>query len=360
VSKDGILISRRRLLKATAAVGTVALASPPIVSQASDVLVLDSQGGEYIDIIQRSVIKPFEKKFGVSVTYSSTGTAAQTYAKIRATGGNPGFDVAGLLTAAQLALGGREKVLLPLTESDVPNLRYIWDRTKTTLPFGVAHSVQYACLLHLKDRLDAPVSWRDYWDPASRYGEKVRGRVLNLNPATILSPFVLILAAELDGGSANNMLSAWELLKKQKPYVGSVQTTMAQVVTLLEQKQIWLTPFWSARGFYYVKQGMPVQMTIPKEGTLALAECAAIPAGASNQKLAKEFINFWLSPETQQAYALAYNISPGRGDITGWPEDFKKGQIVTADQMASVRLPDMTLIADQLRDWTAKWQEIMG
>ena len=53
----------------------------------------------------RTTIEPFEKKFGVKVIYDNTGMAAQNYAKIRASRGAPGIDVAGELTPAEVILG---------------------------------------------------------------------------------------------------------------------------------------------------------------------------------------------------------------------------------------------------------------
>lgn len=98
-------VSRRNLLLSTAAFGVGSLASPFVIPTLSqEVLVVNTQGGEYQEIVERTVIKPFEKKFGVKVTHDPTGTAAEDYAKIRASRGAPGFDVAATLTAAEIIL----------------------------------------------------------------------------------------------------------------------------------------------------------------------------------------------------------------------------------------------------------------
>ena len=81
---------------------------------------------------------------------------------------------------------------------------------------------------------------------------------------------------------------------------------------------------------------------------------------AKNKKLAYEFINFQLDPAIQRAWCLAYFCSPGRGDITDWPKQFAETQIVTAKQFDSVKLPDPDAIGANRKDWTLKWQEIMG
>ena len=57
-----------------------------------DTLVVNSFGGEYQELIEKAVIGPFEKKFGVKVVHDATGTSSQDYAKIRASKGAPGFE----------------------------------------------------------------------------------------------------------------------------------------------------------------------------------------------------------------------------------------------------------------------------
>jgi len=101
-------------------------------------------------------------------------------------------------------------------------------------------------------------------------------------------------------------------------------------------------------------------MIVPKEGVIANIDASAVPVGATNKKLAYEFINFQLDPAIQRAWCLAYFCSPGRGDIADWPKGFADTQIVTAQQFASVRLPDLEAIGNNRKDWTLKWQEIMG
>ena len=79
------------------------------------------------------------------------------------------------------------------------------------------HTLQFDSLLYNKDKLDKPASWADYWQPEKRYGAKVKGHVINYNPANLLSVYALIHAAELGGGSATNMEPAWALLKARSP-----------------------------------------------------------------------------------------------------------------------------------------------
>jgi putative spermidine/putrescine transport system substrate-binding protein len=355
-------LDRRTFIQRTSAATVAAVAAPWVWAQRTDdTLVVNSFGGEYQELIEPTVIRPFEKKFGVKVVHDTTGTSAQDYAKIRASRGAPGVDVAAALSPPEVILGGKEGLLEKFSENEVPNLRFTWEKTRKALPAVAAvHTLQFDSLLYHKDRIERPTSWADYWQPDKRYGAKIKGHVINYNPANLLSVYALIHAAELGGGSATNMEPAWGLLKAQKPYVGVVVTASAEAVPHFENGEVWLSPYWSARSGYYINRGLPYGMTVPKEGVIANIDCACVPVGAKNKKLAYEFINFWLDPAIQRAWSMAYFCSPGRGDITDWPKAFAETQIVTPAQFDSVKFPDLEAIGTNRRDWTLRWQEIMA
>ncbi len=351
-------LTRRGVLQASAG----ALAAPFVTpALAADTLVVNGYGAEYQDILMRTTIEPFQKKFGVQVTYDNTGTAAQNYAKIRASRGAPGFDVAGELTPPEVLLGQKEKLLEPISEAEVPNLKYVWAKSRGIIPAtGVVHSYQYLALLWNKTHLEKPASWANYWQPGTAYDDKVKGHLIAFEPANLLSVYALIMAAKLQRGGLDNMQPAWDLLKAQKPWIGVSVMASDAAAPYFENDQVWLAPFWSARSGYYVSKNYPLDFTIPKEGTIGLANCASVPVGAANKKLAFEFINFRLDPDVQRAFNLAYHSSPGRPDITDWPADYAAAQIVTEQKMASVDFPDSAVIGSKRGEWTRQWQEIMS
>jgi len=356
-------ISRRHVLKGTTAFAAAGTIGAPFIqtARAADSVVVNAYGGEFQDAFMKTVVEPFQKKFGVQVVYDDAGTASEDYARIRAARGAPGFDVAAELTPPEIILGAKENLLERITEKEVPNLKSVWKKSLEVIPpNGIVHTYQYTALIWNKTKIEKPESWNDYWVPAQRYGDKVKGFVINFNPGNLLSVYALIMAAKLKGGGVANMDPAWEILKAQKPWVGTVVTTSAQAAPYFENGQVWIAPYWSARSAYYIAAGYPIGMTIPKEGTIGLANCAGVPVGAKNKKLAFEFMNFRLDPEVQYNFSLAYHSSPGRPDITGWPKEFAETQIVTEQQMAGIEFPDSDIISQKRREWTMRWQEIMS
>lgn len=356
-------LRRRTILRAGAGAALGSLAAPFVISaRAADTLVVTAYGGEYQSVFMKTVVEPFEKKFGVQVSYDQSGGAAQTYARIRAARGAPGFDVAAELTPPEAILGAREKMLEPITQKEVPNLEYVWSKSGAAIPpVGIIAYYQYMALLWNKKKLDKPASWATYWMPETLNKPEVKGHLLGHDPATnLLEIYALIMAARLKGGGARNISPAWDLLAKQKPWLGAVIQTSAQAAPYFENDEVWLTPYWSGRSGYYAAKGYPLGFTIPKEGTIGLADVSAIPVGASNKKLAFEFLNFRLDPEAQRNFCLGYFVSPARPDIADWPADFVDTQITTQAQMDHLDLPDSAVLGKERNPWVLKWKEIMA
>lgn len=351
-------LMRRSVLKTAAAATAVGVSSR---ARAADSIVVTGYGGEYRDIYMDTVIKPFEKKFSVEVVYDDSG-GVDPYPRVRATHGSPGIDVIGETTVPIVILGAKEKLFEPITEAQVPNLKYSFNKSRTIMPaFGAVQTYQYLALIWDKNKIKQPASWLDYWQPQPVYGNSIKGHLVSHGPANFtLLIYAMIMGARSKGGGETNLAPAWDMLREQKPYVGFVAASSAQAVPYMENEQVWLMPFWSGRALLYAARGLPFGVTIPKEGTIALANCCAVPIGAANKKLAFEFINFRLDPDIQRAFCLAYRASPGRPDITGWSAGFVEQQITTEEKMASMVFPDDNLIAQKQRDWTLQWQEIMS
>ena len=196
-------LDRREFIRRASAAAVVGLGSPYVWGQRTDeTLVVNSFGGEYQELFEKNIIEPFEKKFGVKVIHDATGTSSQDYAKIRASKGAPGFDVAAALSPPEVILGAKEGLLEKITDKEVPNLKYTWEKARQTLPpVTVIHTLQFDSLLYNKDKVEKPDSWADYWAPQKRYGDKIKGHVIAFHPNNLLSVYALIFAAQLGGGS---------------------------------------------------------------------------------------------------------------------------------------------------------------
>src|SRR5215471_8979134 len=131
-------VTRRRVLQGIS-VSALAVAAPAIVSRAGETLVVNGYGGEFEEVFRKTTLEPFEKKFGVQITYDHGGMSSEIYAKIRASRGAPGFDVAAEFSEPETLLGAKEGFFERITEKEVPNLKYMWPRSKPLLPFATTN-----------------------------------------------------------------------------------------------------------------------------------------------------------------------------------------------------------------------------
>lgn len=317
-------------------------------------LVVNAYGGEYQDIFERVIQQPFEEEFGAEITYDPSGSGAEDYARIRASGGEPGWDIA-VVTAQEPGQGANEGLLLEITEERVPNLQHLYQVTRDIVgSYGVPHEIQYMSLVYSTENIDpAPDSWQAFWDPA------YTDRVLLFDPSNIIGVFFLFMAAQVHGGSPEELEPGFAALEELRDRLLALPTSSAEAVPYMETGDAWLLPYWDGRAGFYKSEGLPYEFVVPTEGSVALTNALVIPKGAANPDLAYQFIDFWLRPEVQRDWALSYFVGPGRPDVD-LPEDFRQSHVTTEEKLASLIQPDYEYIAANREEWTVRWRRIFS
>ena len=321
-------------------------ATPALAQQ----LIVNSYGGEYLDLVMEAVIRPFEAQFGVEVVYDAVGSASEDYARIRATRGNPGFDVV-VMTAPEALQGCREGFLVEMTESNVPNLAHLNPAVRESAgACGAVHELQYMSLLYNTNHVSpAPTSWHDLWD------ERWNGHVLIPDITSIMAVYLIQMVAISNGGSLDDLGPGFSALSILAPRTVAIESSSSVMAQYIERDEAWILPYWSGRAQFYKDEGGRVDFVIPVEGPIPLLATISVPVGARNMDLALQFVNFWLEKQQQEAWALAYNVGSARSDLE-LPADFAATQITSAEQLEQLVLPDQLEIASKRSEWTERWQ----
>ena len=69
---------RRDFLRRASVGAAATLGAPYVWAQRTDeTLIVNTFGGEYQELFEKTVLQPFEKKFGVKVIHDATGTSSQ-------------------------------------------------------------------------------------------------------------------------------------------------------------------------------------------------------------------------------------------------------------------------------------------
>ncbi|MEX2743057.1 ABC transporter substrate-binding protein [Rhizobium mongolense] len=334
------------MLSATALV-SLALAT----SGSAETLVVNSYGGPYEKIIRERIIEPFEVKFGIDVLYDAVGSASQDYAKIKATGGRPGFDVV-VMTASQSLDGCKEGLLEKFTPETVPNLARLSPAIAAVAgPCGAVHEVQYLSLLYRKDKLPkAPDSWSALLD------ENLRGEIILPTFQNIMAAYLMEVLSVANGGDLlDNVEPGFAAMAKlAKQSIGFEQSSSV-METYIKDGQVWAMPFWNGRAQLLADSGLPVDYVLPKEGSIPLVATLNIPKDAENRQAALRFVNFFLEKTSQEAWVTGYKVGSARTDIDV-PADIRAKQITTEADLKALLLPDLGAVATRLSAWGKRWE----
>jgi spermidine/putrescine-binding protein len=322
-------------------------------SSGEDVLVVSGYGAEYEELFMDVVGDPFTEATGIEIEYDPTGSASEHYAAIRASGGEPGFDVT-VLTSVELYQGKEDGLLAPVTEEEVPNLANLPDElVEAANGSGVVHEVQQAVLMYNEKQFtEPPDSWSVLYDDTAKKGSII------WNPANILGVYQIVTAAELAGGSIEDTDPGFELIAGAADDAIATPEASSEAVPYMEKKSASAFPFWDGRAAIYA-ESTDYDYTSPKEGTYALLGALGVPSGAEHKSEAYEFMDFWLSPEIQEAWALAYNVGPSISGLT-FPEDFAAAHVTTPEQLAGLKIADPKIVVERRTEWAEQWQEAVG
>lgn len=332
-------------------IGVIAAGIHSSIERASrDALVLNSYGGPYFKIIDERILRPFEAQTGIEVVYNAIGSAAQDYAKIKATGGRPGFDVV-VMSAPQALQGCDDGLLEPITVEQVPNLAFLDpDVQRVAGPCGVVVEMQYMALLWRTDKVIGPLnSWHDL------YRDEFERRLLLPKFENIMAVYLTLMFSQIETGSIDGVDAGFESMSRLAPHALAFETSSSRMAAYLKSGRASAAVYWSGRAQLLKDAGVPVEYAIPREGTIPLIVTASIPVGARNKEHARKFINFWLEKRSQEAWVQGYSVGSIRAGLD-LPPEVRARQITSREDIERLLLPNFDTLARNRTHWNQRWK----
>jgi len=319
------MISRRSLLKASAALGAVGLASPLYVKNAF------SSSGElnllmWSDEFPDPVIPNFEKASGVKVNQTPFSQNEEQINKLQATGGE-GFDLC-QPTRNRAPQYKDLNVLAPFDMKKLSNTSNLMgsmlegSTSLWTWEDGVYHmphvwgseALSYRTDLYKGD--PAQLSYGSLWD------EGVKGHVQGRPHSYLLS-----IGLWWDGNGkmpTNRMLDGYkdeDSFKKvwdpilafaieNKAWVKQFWDSADNTKSGLMENDVWIGLTWDGPPLSLKKEGKPVNYTAPKEGAIAWLDGLSLLKPAKNVDQAYAFLNYLQTPEVSAAVAEGSGYNP--------------------------------------------------
>ena len=325
-------------------------------ADAENELVYAGYGGTLAQALKSTVIAAFEKQYHVKVVFL-TGETVNMIARIKAQSAHPQIDVvAG--TDASHAIGVKEGLFAKLDPADFSNFTDLYPFARYGNGIGVMFGIQalgleYNTKVFKEKGWAPPASWYDLWNP------KYKGHVVQYNLPSGYAVTFLGLLSVLEGGSPANLDPAWARLPGLIPNSLAFVGPAAQVDTLFATGGGWLAYNGSGRIAALAATGVPVAMATPREGAVLNPNPLDIVKGAPHPRLAREFVNFMLRPDSQTAIAKGMLLGPVNRKVTLDPATAAKVPY-GPDVIARLRQIDDGPINDRLGALVQRWNEMIA
>jgi putative spermidine/putrescine transport system substrate-binding protein len=341
-------LSRRTVIKLAGAAAGASLAAPAIAQGTT--LTISTWGGVTADGIRDYVGPEFQKLTGAKLAFDIGGQGAR-YNKLLAQKGNQTADI--FFGTDESVVAGLQAGVLQTTEAaSVPNYADVQDWAKTIKPAdpaaqiaGVPYTlISYVLAYNPQVVKTPPTSWGDMWRP------EFKGKLALAAPGHSQMPALVIIAAELAGGSATNIDPGFAKLAELRPNKLTFFWT-DWAPTLKTGDSTAATEF-----DYYLEtmkaQGYPIEYVFPKEGGIGAAEAAALVAGTPNKAVAQAFLNLMIDPKVQETFAVQTFQGPTNKTVQ-LPADIA-AKMSYGDKLQHIRFFDPVFFNDNRAAWTER------
>ncbi|TGT46330.1 ABC transporter substrate-binding protein [Mesorhizobium sp. M8A.F.Ca.ET.165.01.1.1] len=346
------MISRRTFLATTAAAAMAGTLKSHAGSFEGQTLRVQFWGGSDGLAIQKYVADPFMKATGAKVVVEE-GVTSASIAKVTAQKSDPQIDVAFLDDVGVFALN-RQGLLDKIDLEKVPNAKDVYPNFILDGGFGIGFWTYITTILN-NTKSPAPTSWEDLWSPA--YQGKVLVPSINDTQALLLT----VMAAQLGGGSLENLAPAWPKLAALKPQVFSFIENRALDAQALQAGQATAAVDIPTYFKPYMADSSDIGVaTDLKEGYFAITGAAVLVKGSrGNRDLAHAFINQALSPEAQAGFATDVWYGP-TNQKTIVSESAAPYVVHTPEQLAkAIQVPRLDLVSKR-PEIVQNWNKIFN
>ena len=312
----------------------------------------DGDGGElhiytWCDYIAPDVIMSFEQALGVKVVIDTFDSNEAMYAKLKA--GGTGYDLI-TPTSYQIATMAKEKMILPLDHSKLPNVKKNFDKNfesqilDPSFAYNVPYAVTYGGFVYAKDKIPEGAdvaSWRIIENPV------FKGRISLLDDIReTIGGALMCLGYSINSTNEKEINEAVALIAKWR---GNFRKFDAESYkTEVPNGSTWIGHGYSTDGTQVIvgdeESGAPARddigFALPKEGYSIAFDEFVIASGANRKDLAYAFINYIYDPEvakvnmeficgpTPVAPGIALLEPEYRDLIVLDAETLKKGQVI--------------------------------
>jgi len=281
----------------------VAFASCLLFSQAAkaETAVLMTWGGVWQKTFEK-VAADFQTKTGHQITVVAQANADAGLARLTAARGKSDVDL-WTPNMVNYSRAVKANLLAPLPGPDeITNLKDIPQSLR--FKHSVTAWVSQRGILYRRDLVPfVPHKWSDLWDPRL-------DRKMAAPSATFDAGLFPLMAAVTEGGSEKSFDAGFNKLKQISGRFTAFYTSNVQSIRMLESGEVGLIA-WGVlpNVIQYLGPDSKYGFVIPEPAFVAETPIAIVE-GTKKAKLARDFINYVLSPEVQLTLSSAFGSTP--------------------------------------------------
>jgi spermidine/putrescine transport system substrate-binding protein len=245
------------------------------------------------DYTEETVVKEFERRFGVKVVTDTFGSNEELLAKLQ--GGASGYDVV-VPSDYMVSILIKQGLLAELDPAKVPDLAHVYKHLKGLYydpqnTYSVPYLWGTTGIGYNADLVKPPPeSWQVLWDP--RY----KGKISLLNDEREVFGMALRAAGEsLNATQPPKLEAAKARLMAQKALVKTY--TSENYDQLLVSGEVVLAHGWSGTILRATDERPSIKYVIPKEGGTIWQDNLCVLKSSQHKDEAMAFINFLLEPQ---------------------------------------------------------------
>lgn len=331
-------VTRRSLLAA----GVGSLASPYLLGTGraqQPAITVQIWGTTWANPMKR-LSEAFAKETGIAVNYETQTSAGEGLVKIQAARARREVDV--WFTTASVAERAAEdtQLFIKLPYDKIPNAEKLNKNARAER--FVADAAYAIVIIYRPDLVQKPiVGWKDLWDPA------FKGKIAVPN-MQMFQGRMLMLCANINGGSEKNIDKGFECLASIKPNIALFYSSDHQARQMLGQGEVVAMVGSTTHAKALLDQGANVKIAAARPTPLDYDGCMIV--NNPRQELAAKYVDYVLRTDVQEDIAKSRGVMPVNPAAKA-PE-FLTGIVPAAGEALVV---DEKLLNSNIGDWTARF-----
>lgn len=313
-------------------------------------LYIGGPGGSTQNMYEEQLIPAFEAETGANVVYVP-GSSSDTLAKVIAQKGNQDLSLMNIDSSIMLRAVGLGDICAPLPPLQMlPDLypNAVMDGGQSVGAGFYAVGLVYNTEVFERNGWEAPTSWNDLGDPT------YRGKVA-IGPISGYGIEALVMVAKANGGSEINIEPGFtEFSENIAPNVFAWEGSQATLAQMLQTGEAALSVWGNTRVIPLAEQGAPVKFVYPEDGTEQAMTTSCMVNGAPEPELARQFMEYLLSPDGQTILAEYSGYGPVNSKVELAPEI--AARVVYGPEQVNALIPtDWNAVNEQRDEWVQRW-----